>query len=173
MLLSSHGQLQVAHLRTRSAASPRANIIMNVNDVQYPPQHCSEHVNSCTHSSSWSDHKRAPPRCPTATQHDIPPSPRDRVGSDMTGRRVPGTLLSANMTGRFCSCLTMSDMCPNVIVIEGMYDTQTAFHLYRIMPGMKDWLHSNRHLSDMQIMTLSPCIRSHVGYKQQRAACPP
>ena len=42
------------------------------------------------------------------------------------------------------------------------------------MPGMKDWLHSNRHLSDMQIMTLSPCIRSHVGYKKQSRSvtCP-
>ena len=174
MLLSSHGQLQVAHLRTRSAASPRANITMTVNDAQYPPSTApSMCIVACTAVAGviTREHLRD---APTATQHDIPPSPRDRVCSNMTGRRVPGTLRSANMTGRSCFCVPMSDMCPNVIVIKGMSDIQTEFHLHRVMPGMKDWLHSNRHLSDMQIMTLSPCIRSHVGSKKQSRSvtCP-
>ena len=63
----------------------------------------------------------------------------------------------------------MSDMCQNIIVIGEMSDTQIELYLYRAMPGMEDWPHLNRHVSDMQTMASSPCIRSHVGYKQQSA----
>ena len=72
------------------------------------------------------------------------------------------------------SCVPMSDMCQNIIVIGKMSDIQIELHLHRAMPGMEDWPHLNRHLSDMQIMNLSPCICSHVGYKKhsRSVTCP-
>ena len=93
---------------------------------------------------------------------------------DVTGRRVPGTPLSDNRSGRHLSLVSMSDMCQSDIISKEMSDIEIGFNYLEPCQAWTPTFDAEGTCQTCSPRTYPSCICSHVGYKKhsRSVTCP-
>ena len=147
-------------------------------DLQTHPRHavptlrCFEHASTSMQSSKPEWWETSSPRCSNIQKQSVRPSRRCETKLRLSGMKVPGTSLSNIMTGRRVpgTLLSIATHAPQATTS----DMCSYACLDRNMPGMKAHLMCHRDMPGMRHKHSLFCICSHVGYNKSSrlATCP-